>query len=96
MTQVYLRHIHRVSQNPEADTSGPFEFEGDITSSEDVKKFLRRTLKPMLGRVKSTRPEEGGHTVFWMRAAAQHCTMVLPVGSALHLKHAPPSHNLKN
>lgn len=88
--KVYLRFIHNISQNPEQDTEGPYETER-LTLPTLWTQFKHRAPGTK-SRARGAEPRlQDGGAVFFLRGPF-HCMMIMPVGSALHIKHAPPSH----
>ena len=88
--KVYLRFIHKVSQNPEADIEGPFEVENLTIDSLWARFKGEAPGKRSRRRGHEPRLEDGG-AVFFLRGI-YHAMLVMPVGSDLHRCHAPPSH----
>ena len=85
---IFIRRIHRVSQKPEKDTEGPFEFKWDTLPAmwEKVRKQHNvRKKRNVVAR------EENGGAVFFCEGST-YAIILMPVGSEMHRKHAPPSH----
>ena len=101
--QVYIRHIHKITNNEktaEADTVGPFDLQ-DLTLA-GAKKLLQKE-KQIIGTrlaANNRRAQDGGWVFFYPDPKGfdykgiypYHCTMIMPLRSELHYKHAPPSH----
>ncbi len=90
--KVYWRYIHNISQNPESDTEGPFEV--DAIGLDYLWGWFRRKTDGVWHKSRrrshKARLQDGG-AVFFLQTI-MHCVMIMPEGSALHIKHAPPSH----
>lgn len=87
--QVYLRYIHKISQSPEADTLGPFTINGlDI---DQTWQWLYRTQGVKKSYVCRDHRAQDGGLVYFLHGV-YHSLLVMPIGSELHKKHAPPSH----
>ncbi len=90
MTTAYLRYIHKISQRPEQDTVGPLE----LPTLDLVKlwPWLRKKTRMAKDR-RMTREHraEGGGLVYFLSGTV-HSLIVMPIGSDMHKRHAPPSH----
>lgn len=91
---VYLRHFHKISQNPEQDTEGPYRVNWD----QDPKVIWKQIQKHAAGRLSrrnggEPRFEKDG-VVFFL-SGTFHSLLVMPAGGEYHRKHAPPSHFAK-
>jgi hypothetical protein len=87
----YVRFIHKISQNPEADTvKVPSKVRLDGTLHE-IWNALRRAGIAFDKDPRGDHRLQDGGIVFFLRGSF-HSLIVMPEGSDLHRKHAPPSH----
>lgn len=88
--EVYLRYIHKISQNPEADTVGPYKLtELDL---DHTWQWLRGQTGARKSRAHDGEHREQDGGLVYFLGGTFHSLMVMPVESLLHKKHAPPSH----
>lgn len=87
---VYLRYIHKISQNPEADTLGPYKL--NSLSLDEIWRWLRGNLGVKKSRDRDSRHRKQDGGLVYFLDGVYHSLLVMPVGSDLHKKHAPPSH----
>ena len=89
--KVYLRYIHKISQNPEQDTVGPFTVEPEVLSNLDkLWKWCRRQQDCLAKQRNGDHRHQDGGAVFFLRGTF-HSLIVMPVETPLFAKHAPPS-----
>jgi len=105
--QVYVRHIHKISNNDrtaENDTSGPYILkELDLGAARKLIHTHGLMAGDRFARAnrRQARNEKGGFIFFYpdnpnaKGSYLYHCTMVMPLKSELHYKHAPKSHWVK-